>query len=308
MSTARKTKAPGDSSKSLVHIQRLMLAAIRRPLMEDESMQPQWTDGRETSAVAQTIIKPNYRLTSFQRLEVYNQQYWWRLLSNLQDDQVGLRALLGEEKFDALATAYLSAYPSRSWSLRDLSKDLAEFITTEPKWTAPRTMAARDLARFEWAQTIAFDGAQLPWVEGDALLGSRAETLRLGLQPYLSLLDLHYAVDEYTVAVKKKNQSLRKEASNAFDAPEEHRPVKRAAMPKKKRIWLAVHRVDNVVYFKRLEREAFLMLTALREGKTVVAAVEDALAEADPAKDWITLIRGWFQTWASLGWFCQRKD
>jgi hypothetical protein len=108
--------------------------------------------------------------------------------------------------------------------------------------------------------------------------------------------------------VKKQNQSLRNDASNAFDMPAAHKSVKRVPMPKKKRIWLAVHRLDNTVYFKHLEREAFLMLTALREGKTVSAAVEAALSEANPARDWITTIRGWFETWAALKWFCKRKD
>src|SRR5882757_3700564 len=152
-----KKASPSTSrhgEKSLAHIQRLMLAAVRRPLTEEEDMQDTWTDGRDTGEIAQTFIKPNDRLTSFDRLEIYNQQYWWRLLSNIQDDQVGLRALLGETKFDAFATAYLQAHPSRSWSLRDLSSRLADFIVHEPQWTAPRTLAARDLARFEWAQTV----------------------------------------------------------------------------------------------------------------------------------------------------------
>lgn len=283
-----------------------MLSAIRRPLTEHESMQDAWTDGRATKEIAESIIKPNDRLTAFHRLEIYNQQYWWRLLDVLRDDQVGLLALLGEEKFHALSTAYLNEYPSRSWSMRDLGSHLADFIVANPKWTTPRTLAARDLARFEWAQTIAFDSAWKKPVQGDDLLGSNAETLRLNLQPYLSLLDLDYAVDEFTVAVKKQNQSLRKEASNAFDAPE-HKAMKKVPLPKKKKIWLAVHRVDNTVYFKRLEREAFLMLGALREGKTIAEAVNEALADADSSKDWIGIIRGWFETWAALGWFCQRK-
>jgi hypothetical protein len=284
-----------------------MLSAIRRPLTEEHAMQEEWTDGRASAEVAESIIKPNDRLTAFHRLEIYNQQYWWRLLDCLRDDQVGLLALLGEEKFHALSTAYLTEYPSRSWSMRDLGSHLAEFIVAHPQWTAPRTVAARDLARFEWAQTIAFDSASKKPVQGDDLLGSNAESLRLDLQPYLSLLDLDYAVDEFTLAVKKQNQSLRKEASNAFEAPD-HRSVKKVRLPKKKKIWLAVHRMDNTVYFKRLEREAFLMLGALRGGQTLSAAIDHALGEADPSKDWIGIIRGWFETWAALGWFCQRKD
>jgi len=306
MKPSRKSSArPGKSS--LAHIQRLMLSAIRRPLTDDQGMQEDWTDGRATTEIAQSIIKPNDRLTAFHRLEIYNQQYWWRLLDCLRDDQVGLLALVGEEKFHALSQAYLTEYPSRSWSMRDLGQHLADFIVANPKWTAPRTLASRDLARFEWAQTIAFDSARKKPVQGDDLLGSNAESLRLDLQPYLSLLDLDYAVDEFTVAVKKQSQSLRKEASNAFDAPE-HKAIKKVPMPKKKKIWLAVHRVDTTVYFKRLEREAFLMLGSLRQGRTIAEAVNDALAEADPKRDWIGIIRSWFETWAALGWFCQRRD
>ncbi len=37
-------------------------------------------DGRSMRAVASQIIKPNDRLTSFERLEIYNRQYWFRVL------------------------------------------------------------------------------------------------------------------------------------------------------------------------------------------------------------------------------------
>ena len=40
--------------------------------------------------------------------------------------------------------------------------------------------------------------------------------------------------------------------------------------------YLAVHRHNNMLYFKRLEPEAFVILTALSRGVTV----EDACAEA----------------------------
>ena len=50
-----------------------------RPLTRDDGMQrmQRW---RATAEVAARFIKPNDRLNSFERLQIYNQQYWWRLL------------------------------------------------------------------------------------------------------------------------------------------------------------------------------------------------------------------------------------
>jgi len=46
-------------------------------------------------AYAARYIKPNDRLTSFERLEIYNRQYWFRVLGGLAEDFPGLRAVLG---------------------------------------------------------------------------------------------------------------------------------------------------------------------------------------------------------------------
>ena len=47
-------------------------------------------------AYAASYIKPNDRLTSFERLEIYNRQYWFRVLGSMVEDFPGLRAVLGE--------------------------------------------------------------------------------------------------------------------------------------------------------------------------------------------------------------------
>ena len=47
-------------------------------------------------AVASELIKPNDRLTSFERLEIYNRQYWFRILSGFAEDFPGLRAVSGQ--------------------------------------------------------------------------------------------------------------------------------------------------------------------------------------------------------------------
>ena len=70
--------------------------------------------------VVAEFIKPNDRLTSFERLEIYNRQYWYRIFSCFAEDFPGLRAVLGDRKFERLARAYLARYPSESFCLRNL--------------------------------------------------------------------------------------------------------------------------------------------------------------------------------------------
>src|SRR5437868_5990694 len=112
--SAHRERQPADrwAVPTLRDVQRLALSAIVRPLAGGDRRQATWTDGRDASAVAASIIKPNDRLTSFERLEIYNRQYWFRLLDVMEEDFPGLRAVLGPAGFDRLARAYLAKYPS----------------------------------------------------------------------------------------------------------------------------------------------------------------------------------------------------
>ena len=297
------------SRSQLKRLQDVMATALFRPLTEGDRMQPQWIDNRGTSEVAESFIKPNDRLSSFERLEIYNRVYWFRVLDCLYDDYPGLRAVLGGPKFIKLITAYLAKYPSVSFTLRNLGSRLEQFIREEPKWAAPNEEVALDMVRFEWAQVVAFDDEAKPSITPNDVLDTKPEKLRLALQPYLSLLQLNFAVDEFLIAAEKNESAvLRSEASNTLDAmPRASRTPKRLRPPKRTRVYLAVHRFDNTLYYKRLEPEAFVILNALCSGATVAKACAVGLAASNRNRtDWSQQIKDWFNDWSSLGWFCRR--
>lgn len=299
-----------SSHAELKELQRVMAGALFRPLTPQWGMQKRWTDGTLMKSVASEFIKPNDRLTSFERLEIYNRQYWFRVLDCLYDDYPGLRAIVGERKFMKLAKAYLTRYPSDSYTLRDLGNRLEKFLREEPEWCAPRECLTVDMARFEWAQVVAFDGPAKPTVTPDDILDTPPSKLKLGLQPYLSLLELNFAVDDFLIAVKKQESDvLRGEASNAKDAaPETRSRRKRVRFPKQEKVYLAVHRHDNALYYKRLEQEEHAILTSLDRGATVEdACVEAVTASTRTNVDWPTQIKQWFDSWSKLGWFCHRS-
>ena len=281
-------------------LQRLMTHALVRPLTATDGLQKQWIDGRSTDEVAAEFIKPNDRLSAFERLELYNRMYWFRLIDCVYDDNPGLLALLGEKKFSALVRAFLAKYPSRSFSLRDLCARLESFVREEPALTAPHTTLAAEIASFEWAQTVAFDGEQRSVLTAAEIAQTPPARLRLRLQPYVTLLGLSHAVDDYMVAVKKRD-ALRNAASNTGDSARSRRgPSTKVARPRRERAWIAVHRVDHLLYYKRLEQPAFEILCALRDGRTLAQAVSAGGAAVTAEK-----IQAWFTTWMGLGWFCR---
>jgi hypothetical protein len=287
-----------DSNAQLRAFQRLMTHALVRPLRSAPDPAERWVDGRPMAEVASEFIKPNSRLTSLDRLEIYHRMYWFRLLDCVADDSPGLESLLGEDRFYRLVRAYLEKYPSRSFTLRNLCSRLPGFILEEPRLTAPLTAAAFDVARFEWAQTVAYDGEERPFLSPEAVAGTPPVRLKFGLQPYVSLLELDFPVDDFVVAVKRRN-ALRGEASNSREAADKPAPrVKRVPRPRRGRVHLAVYRLNGRLCYQRLRPAGFRILEAIRAGRPLARAVE-AGGRVGPA-----LIQEWFATWTKFGWFC----
>jgi len=288
------------SRADLRAFQRLMALALVRPLGRDDGLDPRWIDGRRTADIAAEFVKPNDRLTSAERLEIYSRSYWYRLLNCMHDDCPALRALLGEDRFARLARAYLARHPSRSFTLRNLCARLEAFVASRPRLAAPHAALAREVARFEWAQTVAFDGEARSPIGAAEIARTPPARLRLGLQPYLTLLELRHPVDDFVRAVGRRN-ALRTEASNAVDSGgREGARTRRVPRPRRRRTHVAVHRLQDRLYYKRLDAAAFRILSALREGRTLTQAVAAGGRRTKPRQ-----IHAWFATWMALGWFCR---
>ncbi|MGC1607763.1 MAG: DNA-binding domain-containing protein [Candidatus Acidiferrum sp.] len=288
----------------LLQLQRTMARAVMQPLTSSERMQRRAPDGGSMKRYASRFIKPNDRLTSFERLEIYNRQYWFRVLSALAEDFPGLRAVVGGKRFDAMSQAYLLANPSRSFTLRNLGSQMEQWLRKNPKWAGKNQVLALDIARLEWADIEAFDGKAEPILRTEDISSAEGGRLKLTLQPYVRLLSFRYPVDDLLLEVRKEDEDT-DFASNTFTEHRKRKRVRAVAKLKPASIFLAVHRVDYSVYFRRIEPEEFAILTALREGKTLAAAValgfrRSAIApEERPVQ-----VQTWFQTWAALGWFC----
>jgi hypothetical protein len=289
----------------LLKLQRTMARAVMQPLTRSERMQRTAPDGRPMRSYAARFIKPNDRLSSFERLEIYNRQYWFRLLSSMIEDFPGLRSVLGGRRFDAVCKAYLVDCPSRSFTLRNLGSQLESWLRKHPKWAGGKQALALDIVRLEWADIEAFDGKAEPALRPEDLAGAADANLRLRLQPYVRLLSFRYPVDDLLLAVRKDDEDT-DFASNAFQERRKRKRVQAVAKLKPAAIFLAVHRLDYSVYFRRIQAEEFAILSALREGKTIGKAIDAAFRKSSMAPEGrATSVQQWFQNWATLGWFCK---
>jgi hypothetical protein len=286
---------------NLATIQRRMAQVVMTPLTPSERMQRTGRNGRANNAAAKQIIKPNDRLSSFERLEIYNRQYWFRVLDGFSDDFPGLRAVLGDRQCDAVAKAYLTDCPSRSFTMRDLGSRLEWWLRKHPRYAGDRLQLALDMVRLEWAEIETFDSASESPLTAESLAGGDSTKLRLRLQPYIRLLDLRYPVDDLLLAIKHNAET--NVASNAMAERQKRKKISAVAQLKPVPVYLAIHRIENTVYFRRLEREEFAILSALQKGKTLERAIVAGFRGSKiPASERAENTGAWFRNWSSLGW------
>jgi hypothetical protein len=221
------------------------------------------------------------------------------------EDFPGLCAVLGPRAFEKLIKAYLVDHPSRSFTQRNLGSQLETWLRQNPSFAGKRLDLAIDMVRLEWAHIEAFDNAVVKVLGPEDLLELGPE-LRLGLQPYITVLDLNYPVDDLRIRVNAHCD----EHVTASNAVEEHKPrrIVKASSVKRVRTYLAVHRIEFTVFYRRLESEEFRLLNALRNGLTIGEAIERAFAESAASQEEIQQhLETWFATWAELGWLCRPK-
>ncbi|SRR6266404_883673 len=287
---------------TLLQLQQRMARAIMQPLTESDRLRVKLRDGWPMRIEANDLIKSN-GLTSVERLEIYSRSYWFRVLDSLYEDFPGLRAVLGRLAFHRLSRAYLADCPSRSFTLRNLGSRLEHWLLRNPEYAKDRHALALDMVRLEWAHIEAFDNAaeKVLGPEDLLVLGPR---FRVALQPYLRLLALHYPVDDLRLRTNRMSKE-HGAASNVVGKQRKHQDSRQARASTRENIFLAVHRLDFTVYYRRLASEEYLLLKALGEGQYIAEAILTAFKSSVVSMDeQRSLLEKWFAAWAELGWLC----
>jgi hypothetical protein len=243
----------------------------------------------------ETVIRRSRTLTAEERLSIYANAYWARLLEVLGDCFPVLKQALGDEVFDSFGFEYLQRYPSRSYTLDHLGESFPRFLdeTRPPDAEWPDFLV--DLARLEWTLAKVFDG---PGVEGqtlvrpgdlDGVAPERFAAARLVPVVCLHLLVSRYPVNAYYTAARAEESAG---TGNELPIPEPGEEL------------VAILRRDFVVRRYPLIRPQHALLSALLGGSPVGEALAAAAAASDLDDDELAAaLRGWFRFWTAEGFF-----
>jgi hypothetical protein len=138
-------------------------------------------------------VHDGVRATAGECLGIYAEAYRLRFLGVLRADYPALRALLGDDAFDALARDYIEDHPSRHFSVRHFGTDLADHLARHPRCRDRAYLS--ELAALEWTLGEAFDAAdRQPLDQADLAAIPPADwgEMCLELHPSVNRLDLRW--------------------------------------------------------------------------------------------------------------------
>lgn len=141
---------------------------------------------------ATSLVRGDARATAEERLAVYAFMYRARFVEALESQFPRLAVALGAEAFAELVAAYVADRPSRHPSLRELGRDLPDWLASNRAANPGGRPALAALAALEWARLDVFDLADEPVVTLEALRVFPPE--RFAELP-LTLIDAHRFVE-----------------------------------------------------------------------------------------------------------------
>ncbi len=93
------------------------------------------SDQKQSLELAEAIATGNLRMTPAEQVDVYREQFFLRHIGSLREDFPTVERLLGDDAFEAMCTAYLTAMPPTSFALRDASETPPTPLrSTSPSW------------------------------------------------------------------------------------------------------------------------------------------------------------------------------
>lgn len=234
-----------------------------------------------------TQVAPSAELTERERVAVYNRQYWFRLLTILQQEYPLLERILEINPFNQMMMRFLSACPPRSYSLQSLSDKLVPWLEAEAV-----SRLVLQAATLEYQLIRTFDAANVPPWTALALPDSERHDLArqvLVLQPHAALFVEDWALVEARLAITA--------AGN--DAPERVEPGTRQGF------WLIYRDAEQQTQFEALGPLQYRLLAFLDEGVPVGEALARVCEQASLEQEQFLHqhVQSWFAQWVQRGWW-----
>ena len=234
---------------------------------------------------APDYIKPSSTLTAHERIEIYHQQYWWRLLRCLQENFPFLTRLFGHASFNqTIAIPYLQAHLPSHWGLNQLGATLPAYL--ENNYREEDCDLVHAAAKIDWAMQVAF------WTGKKALVdfsSPQVMTKKVQLQPHVYLFES--PADLLTFREKFLKEEVEYWSVHPF--PE---------LSARRCFFMIYRSQSNLVQWKELSPGEFFLLNCFKKGASIQEACEqmERTEFAVEAEEFLSL---WFHEWTLLELF-----
>lgn len=284
--------------KSLSKTQYWFAQIISQPLQKDSFLPKYSPTGQLISKEAAQYIVPS-KLKPHERIQIYYQQYWWRLLSTLHEAFPLLVRMFGYTSFnETLAVPYLTKYPPNHWSLNVLGAKLPQWIDED--YHEPDRKLVYDVALLDEAFTSAFVAPHHPPVDAKKIVHEGGTdsllSLKMYLQPHVHIFSWDYDLFAFRKAFLEKDVDHWIEN----DFPE---------LIKDKAYSFVFHRGLNYdLYWRDIRPAQVLLIKLFQNGTTIekaCAALENESEEImnEAAEN----LQHWFHEWTTYGWLTQER-
>ncbi len=321
---SRSVPPPAYEPRPLDLVQRWLQAVIMHPsgVAAGVDSEAARAEIATSAAEVERVIRRSQALGSLDRLAVYGNAYYARLLECLRESFPIVCRTMGKQIFNQFAFVYLQRHPSQSYTLGELGLRFADFLAESrpvemeqapqnadfdselaPDW--PQFVV--DLARLEWTVGQVYDGPGMEKRSGlsaddlAAIPPERWPGVRLKLAPCVQLLAFRFPVNDYFAAMRElERDDEPSEAPNAGDAIEDNF----VPIPPPQETFLALSRRNYVVHRYPLAKVQFTLLRELESGATIEQAVTAAAAESALSDDELSAaLNQWFAMWTANEFF-----
>jgi hypothetical protein len=272
---------------------------ISRPIDADSRMNPLSPSGQPMEVEAADYITPSPTLRPAQRIQLYNQQYWWRLLNIMQEGFPLVTRLFGFYDFNrTIAVPYLTKYPPRHWSLSLLGDRLS--LWAKENYSANDKPLVINAIELDWAFNYSFIAPELPPFSSEPTSANDHSSLlkkKLYTQPHVHLFTFDSDMFEF------RNEFLKHppEYWIEHDFPElkHDKPL----------FYVLLRTPNNDISWKEISNVEYHLLHLFQSGSSIEKACdwlehqEDALCNS--AMENLHL---WFQEWTIRKWLTTKTE
>lgn len=277
----------------LKSIQKWFAGIITTPVDINNCIRTISPNGKPIDQEASKYIAPSPTLLPHQRIQIYNQQYWWRLISIMHDNFPMLTRLFGYNDFNyTFAIPYLEKFPPNHWSLNTLGNNFPQWV--QKHYQKKDRELIINCAFIDQAFCSIFVMGNYPELHPDQFPNPRDPSSilehKLYLQPYVQVFSLNMHLFKWRELLLKEKVEYWED----HDFPE---------LEKNGHYYIVFYRTkNNSLSWKDISEAEFRLLKAFQKGATLEEACLSLEGHSSIMKDYEERLPEWFQDWTLRHW------